>query len=70
MDKIKWGIIGPGTIANNFGYELFIFALEQHHNTFRACVNGDNNRLYTPAANSETVFLQIKQIFTDLCIPG
>jgi len=59
-----------GTIANNFGYELFIFALEQHHNTFRACVNGDNDRLYTPAANSETVFLQIKQIFTDLCIPG
>ena len=58
------------TIANNFNYELFVFALEQHHNTFRSCVNGDESRLYTPAVNSETVFLQIKQIFEDLCISG
>jgi hypothetical protein len=57
-----------GTIANNFGYEIFVFALEQHHNTFRACVSGDNDRLFTPAVNSETVFLQIRQIFEDLCI--
>ena len=57
-------------IANNFGYELFVFALEQHHNTFLACVGGDSDRLYTPAANSETVFLQIRQIFEDLCLGG
>ena len=50
------------------GFEIFIFALPEHHNSFLQMVRGEQDRLYTPAANSETVFLQIKQIFEDLCI--
>jgi hypothetical protein len=57
-------------IAQDELFELFVFALQPHHNTFLACVGGDSNRLYTPAVNSETVFLQIRQIFEDLCIGG
>ena len=57
-------------IARNLGFELFVFALEHHHNTFINCVRGERDRLYTPTANSETVFLQIRQIFEDLCIGG
>ena len=56
------------TIAQDELFELFVFALQPHHNTFLACVHGENRRLFTPAVNSETVFLQIKQIFDDLCI--
>ena len=55
-------------VASNLGFELFVFALEQHHNTFISCVRGERDRLYTPTANSETVFLQIRQIFEDLCL--
>jgi len=55
-------------IAQDELFELFVFALQPHHNTFLTCVHGENRRLFTPAANSETVFLQIKQIFEDLCI--
>ena len=55
-------------IAQDELFELFVFALQPHHNTFLACVHGENRRLFTPAVNSETVFLQIKQIFDDLCI--
>ncbi len=54
--------------AHNGGYELFVFALQDHHNTFLMCVHAEQRRLFTPAANSETVFLQIRQIFEDLCI--
>ena len=50
------------------GYELFVFALQQHHNTFLMCVHTEQRRLFTPTANSETVFLQIRQIFEDLCL--
>ncbi len=57
-----------GEISNTLGFELFVFALEQHHNTFINCVRGERDRLFTPAVNSETVFLQIRQIFEDLCI--
>jgi hypothetical protein len=57
-----------GDISNTLGFELFVFALEQHHNTFINCVRGERDRLYTPTANSETVFLQIRAIFDDLCI--
>jgi hypothetical protein len=56
--------------ADNFGFELFVFALQQHHNTFINCVRGRRDRLYTPTANSETVFLQIRAIFEDLCMGG
>ena len=56
------------TIAQDELFELFVFALQPHHNTFLACVHGEDRRLFTPAANSETVFLQIKQIFEDLCL--
>jgi hypothetical protein len=52
------------------GYELFVFALQEHHNTFLMCVHAEQRRLFTPTANSETVFLQIRQIFEDLCIGG
>jgi len=55
-------------VSNNLGFELFVFALEHHHNTFINCVRGQRDRLYTPTANSETVFLQIRQIFEDLCL--
>jgi len=50
------------------GFEIFVFALPEHHTSFIQMVRGDPARLYTPAVNSETVFLQIKQIFEDLCI--
>jgi len=56
--------------ADNLGFELFVFALQQHHNTFINCVRGRRDRLYTPTANSETVFLQIRAIFEDLCMGG
>ena len=55
-------------IAQEDVFELFVFALQAHHNTFLPCVHGEHRRLFTPAANSETVFLQIKRIFEDLCI--
>jgi hypothetical protein len=50
------------------GFQIFVFALPEHHASFIQMVRGDPGRLYTPAVNSETVFLQIKQIFEDLCI--
>ena len=50
------------------GFEIFVFALAEHHNSFLGMVRGEQDRLFTPAANSETVFLQIRQIFEDLCI--
>ena len=59
-----------GELSNTLGFELFVFALEQHHNTFINCVRGERDRLYSPTANSETVFQQIRQIFEDLCISG
>ena len=55
-------------IAQDDAFELFVFALRPHHNTFLNCVHGDRNRLYTPATNSQTVFEQIRAIFEDLCI--
>ena len=56
--------------ATDQGFEIFVFALQEHHNSFLAMVRGEQDRLYTPIANSETVFQQIRQIFNDLCIPG
>ena len=53
-------------IENRF--EIFVFALPEHHASFIQMVRGDSDRLFTPAVNSETVFLQIRQIFEDLCI--
>ena len=50
------------------GFEIFVFALPEHHNSFLGMVRGEADRLFTPAVNSETVFLQIRQIFEDLCI--
>jgi hypothetical protein len=50
------------------GFEIFVFALPEHHNSFLGMVRGEPSRLFTPTANSETVFQQIKQIFEDLCI--
>ena len=52
------------------GYQIFVFALPEHHASFLQMVRGEADRLYTPTANSETVFLQIKQIFEDLCLGG
>ena len=52
------------------GFEIFVFALPGHHASFLQMVRGEQDRLYTPAANSETVFQQIRQIFEDLCISG
>ena len=50
------------------GFEIFVFALPEHHNSFITMVRDEQDRLYTPAANSETVFRQIRQIFEDLCV--
>ena len=58
------------TYATDQGYEIFVFALQEHHRSFIEMVRGEQRRLFTPTANSETVFQQIRQIFTDLCIPG
>ena len=54
--------------AMDQGFEIFVFALPEHHNSFLGMVRGEANRLFTPVVNSETVFLQIRQIFEDLCI--
>ena len=56
--------------ATDHGFEIFVFALPEHHNSFLGMVRGEQDRLYTPTANSETVFMQIRQIFEDLCIGG
>ena len=50
------------------GFEIFVFALPEHHASFINMVRGEQDRLFTPAVHSETVFLQIKSIFEDLCI--
>ena len=57
--------------VNNYavqnGFEVFVFALPEHHASFIGMVREEQDRLFTPAVNSETVFLQIKRIFEDLC---
>jgi hypothetical protein len=50
------------------GFEIFVFALPEHHASFIGMVREEQDRLFTPAVNSETVFLQIKRIFEDLCV--
>jgi len=54
--------------ATDHGFEIFVFALAEHHASFVQMVRGEQDRLFTPTVNSETVFLQIRQIFEDLCI--
>ena len=56
------------SFAIDQGFQIFVFALPEHHNSFLGMVRGDVDRLFTPTANSETVFLQIRQIFEDLCL--
>ena len=56
------------SFAIDEGFEIFVFALPEHHNSFLGMVRGNVDRLFTPTANSETVFLQIRQIFEDLCL--
>ena len=56
------------SFATDQGFEIFVFALPEHHNSFLGMVRGEASRLFTPVVNSETVFLQIRQIFEDLCI--
>jgi len=56
--------------AMDQGFQIFVFALPEHHNSFLTMVRGEVDRLYTPTANSETVFQQIRQIFEDLCLGG
>ena len=72
-DEIAQTIAGQNvadvnSYAIDQGFEIFVFALPEHHNSFLGMVRGEQDRLYTPAANSETVFMQIRQIFEDLCI--
>jgi hypothetical protein len=72
-DEIAQTIIGQNVSQVNLyatenGFEIFVFALPEHHASFIQMVRGDSDRLFTPAVNSETVFLQIRQIFEDLCI--
>ena len=68
MNSDPMSCLEVGELSNTLGFELFVFALEEHHNTFINCVRGERDRLFTPTANSETVFLQIRQIFEDLCL--
>ena len=63
-------VLEVNTLAVDQGFQIFVFALPEHHNSFLTMVRGESNRLYTPAANSETVFQQIRQIFEDLCLGG
>ena len=63
-------IIDVNQMAIDGGFEIFVFALPEHHNVFVRLVRGDRSRLYSPSVNSATVFQQIKQIFDDLCIGG
>ena len=72
-DEVAQSVLGKdcaeiSAIAQDDLFELFVFALRPHQNTFLACVHGEHRRLFTPAVNSETVFLQIRQIFDDLCM--
>ena len=72
-DEIAQTITGQNVAQVNLyaienGYQIFVFALPEHHASFLQMVRGEQDRLYTPMANSETVFQQIKQIFEDLCI--
>ena len=72
-DEVAQTITGKNVSQVNLhavdnGYQIFVFALPEHHASFLQMVRGEADRLYTPTANSETVFLQIKQIFEDLCI--
>jgi hypothetical protein len=72
-DEIAQTIIGQNVAqvnahATDHGFEIFVFALPEHHASFVQMVRGEQDRLFTPTANSETVFLQIKQIFEDLCV--
>tara|TARA_A100001515_G_scaffold87979_2_gene69944 strand:+ start:715 stop:1974 length:1260 start_codon:yes stop_codon:yes gene_type:complete len=74
-DEIAQTIAGQNVAdVNSFamdqGFEIFVFALPEHHNSFLGMVRGEQDRLYTPTANSETVFQQIRQIFEDLCLGG
>ena len=57
-------------MAIDGGFEIFVFALPEHHNIFIRLVRGEQDRLYSPSVNSATVFQQIKQIFNDLCVGG
>jgi len=57
-------------MAIDDGFEIFVFALPEHHNIFIRLVRGEQDRLYSPSVNSATVFQQIKQIFEDLCVGG
>lgn len=72
-DEIAQTVVGTGCsqiamMANERGYELFVFALPEHHNSFILCVDNEQDRLYTPVTNSQTVFEQIKAIFEHLCL--
>ena len=74
-DEIAQTITGKNVAEVNLyamenGFEIFVFALPEHHASFLQLVRGESDRLYTPAVNSETVFLQIRQIFEDLCLGG
>lgn len=74
-DEISQTIVGTDVrevnqLALDGGFEIFIFALLEHHHTFLELVRGEHDRLFTPVTNSETVFRQIRQIFNDLCIGG
>ena len=55
-------------LANDLGFEIYIFALPEHHSVFLRIVNEAANRMFTPQADSATVFRQIRSIFNDLCI--
>jgi len=63
-------IVDVNQMAIDGNFEIFVFALPQHHNVFLGLVRGEQDRLYSPSVNSATVFQQIRDIFDDLCVGG
>jgi len=49
-------------------FEIYIFALLEHYNTFSQIISNDRSRYFSPSADSGTVFRQIRDIFNDLCV--
>jgi len=72
-DEESQSVIGTNQLAVRemsieLGFELFVFALPEHHHTFSVALRDQARRLFSPSVNSTTVFQQIKQIFEDLCV--
>ena len=57
-------------LVQDLGYEVFIFALQEHYPSFSVIINNDATHYFSPSADAQTVFQQIKSIFDGLCVGG